>query len=216
MRIALRIVALAAAALASTGLAEIIDRILAVVGRDIVTLSDVEREAQLEAFFRGAPPAPEHAGGAEGPAIMERLIRQRLVRQEMEQTTFPPAEDGQVREWLARMGPAGADPSQYGLLAEDLYDYARRQIDIERFIDLRFRPGIQASPEEVEAYYERVLLPELQRRGIAERPTLEEAGPQIEQVLMEERLNVLVDQWLAEARAEAGVRLLQPEQSMRP
>ena len=90
-----------------------------------------------------------------------------------------------------------------------LEDYARRQLGVLRFIDLRFKPGVQIPPAEVEEYYQKTLLPELKRRGVAEIPPLEEARPQIEPVLVEERVNVLLDQWLEEARLRLGVRRME-------
>ena len=188
---------------------EIIDRIVVVVGRQIVTQSDIEQEARLEAFFRNAPPPQLRRGSPEWVTLRERLIRQRLVEQDMRQSTFPPAEPTQILEWLARMRPAGADLGRYGLAEDDLEDYARRQIDIERFIDQRFKPGLQIPDADIAAYYEKTLLPELERRGIAERPTLEQARGQIEAVLLEEKVNRALDQWLVEARTRAGVRLLE-------
>jgi hypothetical protein len=188
---------------------EIIDRIVVVVGRQIVTQSDLALEARLEAFFRNTPPPELRPGSPEAVTLRERLIRQRLVEQDMRQSTFPPAEPTLILEWLARMRPAGADPSRYGLAEDDLEDYARRQIDVERFIDQRFKPGLQIPDADIAAYYESTLLPELQRRGLAERPTLEQARGQIEAVLLEERVNQSLDQWLVEARSRAGVRELE-------
>jgi hypothetical protein len=188
---------------------EIIDRIVVAVGREIVTQSDIEMEARLEAFFRNAPPPEVRPLSPEWVTLRERLIRQRLVEQDMRQSTFPPAEPTLILEWLTRMRPAGADPSRYGLAEDDLEDYARRQIDIERFIDQRFKPGLQIPDADIAAYYKSTLLPELERRGIAERPALEQARGQIEAVLLEEKVNQALDQWLVEARTRAGVRVLE-------
>jgi len=188
---------------------EIIDRLVAVVGRQVITQSDVEQEARLEAFFRRQPAPALRVDSPETQALRDRLIRQHLVEQEMEQSTFPPPEAGRLREWLEKMRPAGADPAPWNLAETDLEDYARRQIDVERFIDQRFKPGLQIPEGEIGDYYEKVLLPELERRGIREKPPLAEARGQIEAMLIEERVNQLLDHWLEEARLRTGVRLLE-------
>lgn len=186
---------------------EIIDRVAAVVGRQAITRSEVEREARLEAFFSGRPPD----GGAANRQILERLIRQQLVRQETQQTTLPSADDAQVKKWLEEMRPPAAEPGAYGLQEKDLFDYARRQIDTLRFVELRFKPGLQIAPRQIETYYEETLLPELKRKGVSPSPALDEVRSRIEQVLVEQRVNELLDEWLTELRTRVLVRVMEEE-----
>ena len=47
--------------------------------------------------------------------------------------------------------------------------YLRYRMEILRFIELRFRPGIRISPQEIEAYYHDTLLPQY-RQGEAVPP----------------------------------------------
>ena len=192
--------------------AEIIDRIAAVVGRQAIAQSEVDREARLERYFKKLPPARSSGWqSSDDTEILERLIQQRLIQQEMEQTTFPPASQAEVRKWLSEMQPDNPDPSSYGLSKDDLLEYAQRQVDIERFIELRFRPGLQVTPEQIETYYRKTLIPELEHRGAADRPALEKARGRIEQILVEEHATRLLEQWLSEARALAGVRIVEVE-----
>ncbi len=203
MRKALPVLAMVLAALQPLG-GEIIDGIAAVVARQAITRSEVEREARLEAFFQGQPP-PDAAFGEE---LLQRLIRQRLIAPEMEQTAFG-ASEAEVKRELDRMRPAGADPARHGLVETDLLDFVRRQFDTLRFLDQRFRPGLQVPAEEVDSYYQKVFLPELERRGAASRPPLEEVRNRLEEILRQERINVLVEAWLVEIRSRAGVRVVQ-------
>lgn len=185
--------------LSGAGSAEIIDRVAAVVGRQIITQSEVERETRLETFFGSASPDPKQ--------ILNRLIRQRLVFQEMEQTAPPELSDEEVDEWLATARPAGSDPARQNLKEEDLADYGRRQLQLEKFLDLRFKTGLQVSAQEIESYYKNRLRPEMERRGVQPIPPLEGVRDRVEQAVLEERVNQLVEEWMSELRQRTGVRI---------
>jgi len=199
-------------ALAVSGAGEIIDRVAAVVGRRVITLSDARREARLEAYCNGLPPASVAGANNGHRPVLERLIQQALIRQEMDQTSFPSVDDAQAGEWVLKLKPGG-DPAAYGLSRRDLLDYARRQLDVLRFVDLRFKTGLQIQSQQVESYYEKTLVPELKRRGISPPPPLDQTRAQIERILVEERANELLDAWLGEQRARIPVRIQEAEKS---
>ncbi len=130
------------------GRAEIIDGVAAVLGKQVVTESEVDKEARLEAYFNGHPPAS--ATAASRRETLERLIDQRLIQRTMDQIKFPSADDAQARKRLEAMGPVAAKPSDYGLRDQDLLNYARRIEDIDRFLKLRFNlsgPDRKDDPE---------------------------------------------------------------------
>jgi hypothetical protein len=180
---------------------EIIDQVAAIVGRQVITESEVERETRLEAFFGGKTP--------QRAEVLDRLIRQRLVFQEMEEIALPETGDEEIQEWLAEMRPPGADPSKAGLRPADLQDYARRQLEIDKFIDLRFRAGVQADDKDVEAYSKERLRPELERQGVRDIPPLEKVRTRVERAVLEERVNKMLDDWIAEMRQRVRVRIPQ-------
>ncbi|MBI3698390.1 MAG: hypothetical protein HY238_26570 [Acidobacteria bacterium] len=139
------------ALLAALGHTEIIDRVAARVGTRVITRSEVEREARLEVYLN-CQPLPDKA--ADHKETLERLIRQQLVVQEMQQTKFPPAGEEQIKKRLQGLLPAGeppAKPADYGLKAEDLADYGRRLAAIDAFLALRFK-----NDEEIEAWLKEV------------------------------------------------------------
>ena len=139
------------ALLAALGRGEIIDRVAARVGTRVITSSEVEKEARLEAYFNRQPPPDKAAGHSE---TLQRLIKQQLVRQEMEQTKFPSAGEEQAKKRLQGLLPAAEPapkPADYGLRAEDLADYGRRLADIDAFLTLRFK-----SDQEIEVWLKEV------------------------------------------------------------
>jgi hypothetical protein len=133
--------------------ADIIDRVVAVVGNQAVTWSEVEREARLEAYCNGQPPPAAPSGRSpEYRALLERVIEQRLIQREMDQTKFPPADDAQAKKRLQQLRPAGADAAKYGLREQDLLEYARRIENVDRFLALRFQGTRQAADSELDAW----------------------------------------------------------------
>ena len=174
---------------------EIIDRVVAVVGRKVITWSEVQREARLEAYWNGQPPpAPLRARDPQFRDVLERLIQQLLIMHEMEQSNFPPADEAQAKKRLEALGPVSASPAAYGLKQQDLTDYGKRLATTARFLELRFNsPDLRSKP------------------GVARGPqqALDEVRGKIEQTLKEERD---IDERLKDLRSRLGVRVLEPEQ----
>jgi len=196
--------AFVALALASAVRGEIIDRVAAIVGRDVITQSDAEREARLEAYFgRGRAAAKE---------VLERLIEQRLVFQEMELTSAPEVTDGEVKQWFAEMKGGGSHAAGNGLVEADLAEYARRQIQVEKLIDLRFRTGQQVSEEELKKYYQERVRPAMQREGVKEIPPLEAVRDKVEKAALEGKVTQAVDEWLRELRRRTRVKIVEAEE----
>jgi hypothetical protein len=200
---------------ASHSRAEIIDRVAAVVGRAVITESDVQKEAALEAYFDSTPPpallgpqTPQHR------QVLERLIRQHLIRHEMEQSRFPSATDEEAQKELQILMPVRADPEPYGLKDQDLLDYARRLVDTSRFLELRLTPTTlqtHSAPgvtrKQIEDYYKNVFVPEQNRKGAA-APPIDDVRRQIETDLQEDKE---LDDWLQTLRSAVGVRIVEPE-----
>jgi peptidyl-prolyl cis-trans isomerase SurA len=88
--------------------------------------------------------------------------------------------------------------SQHGLTEEQLRLQLQWQLDVLRFIDQRFRPGVLVTDEEVRAYYE----PHQAdlKRQLPQAKTYEAMEPKIRESLEGERLNQNFDQWLVNAR----------------
>src|SRR5262245_28201832 len=71
--------------------AEIIDRVAVVVGNRVITESEILREIRLTAFLNGEP--LDFSAGVRRKTA-ERLVEQRLIRNEMESNLYPiPAAD---------------------------------------------------------------------------------------------------------------------------
>jgi len=83
------------------------------------------------------------------------------------------------------------------------------QLTLLRFIDYRFRPGIQIPPPDVQAYY-RQQVSEWRQKGTNPIPTIEEARDQIEEILTQQRIDQALDQWIQDTRKQVNINYLDP------
>jgi hypothetical protein len=94
----------------------------------------------------------------------------------------------------------------YGLTEEDVEERTAVQVNVLRYLDLRFRPEIHIERRAVENYYRQRLLPEMRAAGWSDVP-FEQVAPKIERLLTEQRLNELQDQWVRSLRLQGDIRI---------
>ncbi len=180
---------------------EIIDRIAVSVGNAVITQSEIEQEIRITAFLNNEP--ADFSAEARRKAA-ERLVEQKLVRREITLSRYPvpPASDAEpgLKRLMARYPNAGAFQNaleKYGIGERELMDHLLWQLTLLRFVDVRFRPGVQVSDQEVREYFEKKLAPAA--------ASLDDVREKIQEVLVSERVDRDLDQWLKLARQRVGV-----------
>jgi peptidyl-prolyl cis-trans isomerase SurA len=188
--------------------AEIIDRIAISVGNQVITESQIDEEIRLTAFLNRAkldlsPEAKKEAAN--------RLIEQALVRREMDLSHYPLPESAAANSALDSLksmyaGPAAysAALKSYGITEADVIRRLLWQITLLRFIDYRFRPGIQIPAGDVQTYY-RQQVSNWEQKGVRPIPSLEDSRDQIEEILTQKHIDEALDQWMAETRKQVTV-----------
>jgi len=197
---------------------QVLDRVVAVVNYQPILWSDVARE------IRFAVLDPNEGDGTLTPQrALQELISRTLIQQQFRQedvsTDQPSDEEVQsrvkeVRNELpacVRMNCATdagwqAFQKSTGLTAKQIEDYLRLRMQMIRFIEIRFRQGIRISPEETERYYRDKLLPQYATPSKA--PPLSAVASRIEEILLEQQVNVLFDNWLDNLRKQGDVEVL--------
>ena len=81
------------------------------------------------------------------------------------------------------------------------------------FIDLRFRAGVQITPQQTDEYYKNEFAADMRKRG-APVPALATVRPQIERILLERGVSEAMDQWLRAVRGQADIWRAEPFASM--
>ncbi len=199
----------------------VLDRVVGVVNNHAILLSDIDEEIRLSIL----DPAGQNSGVLTPQRALEQLISRNLIQQQMRQEDIQAAEpaqsevDARLKEIRAELpacvhancaSDAGwkAFLAAHGLTLELVEASLRYRLQILSFIELRFRQGISVSEPEIAAYYHDTLLP-LYAKG-EERPPLEKVAPRIQEILLQQKVNVLFDDWLRNLRTQGEVEVLDP------
>lgn len=195
---------------------ELLDRIVATVNDHVILQSDWDDEVRFEALMSGR--TPDDVTLEQRKAALDRLIDQDLLRDQMRMTDLKAAgveaiknqidglRNDQVREhpgqsWAMTL-------SQYHLTEKVIENHVAGEIEQLQLVDLRFRPSIQISSPEIEKYYREQILPKL---PASDPPSLDDAAPKIKEILIQEKINQLLNSWLETLRSQAQVRILSPK-----
>jgi hypothetical protein len=180
----------------------VVDRIAVTVGNQVITETEILREITLTAFLNGEKPSftPENKRKA-----AEREVEQKLIRREMELGHYPEGADEDAAELLDTTAKnVGSEEelerqlAELGLTVRDLEQHLLWQLTLVRFIDLRFRPAIQVTAQDVQQYYTREFLP---KQEPGQQVSLSEVREQILQSLTAQRADQQLDEWLKHAKA---------------
>jgi hypothetical protein len=196
--------------IAQFGVAEILDRIAVTLDNRVIAESDLIGEIRLSAFLNAARP---DFSGASKRAAAERLVERALMRRETEFNRYPaPGADEAVaafEKWRQNRFAAGEAYHQAlidaKIVEQDLRRYLLEQLIALRFIDYRFRPGVQVLPAEVRDYYEKRFLVQSRAAGVAHDPPFEEVAERVEKILAEEKVDRMLDAWMKDARSRTRI-----------
>ena len=184
-----------------------IDRLLAAVNGRIITESDLQMARTLNALLIFGRD-PSKLSRAEE---LDRLIDIELIRQELESFPLEPRDESgtearlaELRQGYAEIGGLPMLLLRLGLEESELREYIRLQAVTLRFINLRFRPFVSVTPEEVRSYYEAEVVPRLRQEGTS-IPPLPEISSRIEEVLTEEKVNESMERWILNIRRHTRI-----------
>ncbi len=199
--------------------AAVLDRVVAVVGDQAILASDVDAEMRFAAF----QPEPEPAADNTPARALERVLERTLIE---EQRALQPGLAGvsqkeveQAIENLRATIPACAKydcrtdagwkafVEAHGFTEPEVADRVRERLEILKFINLRFGVAARVSNAEVRKYYDEVLRPKLEA-GHAAVPEYDAVAPQIREILRQQQVSGMLDQWLQSLRGEEHVRIL--------
>jgi hypothetical protein len=208
-----------AAQAAGTGAQVMLDRVAAIVNGDLILESDVDAEQRFAAFQPFTEPQP-----VSRDQVMERLIDRTLIQQQMALQPEPPISDADADAELATLRKAIPGCTAYhcqtesgwekfvadqGFSVEELRERWRVRMEVLRFIEQRFRMGIRIEQAQIDDYYKNTMLPVYQKDGVTP-PTEATIADRIQEILLQEQVNKLMDDWLTSLRAQGSVRILKP------
>ena len=175
--------------------AEIIDRILAVAGGHIITLSDLLQERKVQSIL--GDEQIEDDG-----VLLKQIIEQHLIENQIAEYPGTEATDAEVDVELAKT------PDRGGVSRDALREAVRRRIRISKYFQLRFRQFIRPTDDDVQKYYENVFVPEARDRGMNPVPALEQVVDAVRSNITEEQLNREMNVWLETIRRRTDIEIL--------
>lgn len=217
-----RAIAQSAAAPAGSGHFVELDHVVAVINGDVLLESDVEEEMH----FAVLEPFRPNAGQDTRQDALHRLVSRSLIVQQMrQQQQFKvKISDADVEKSLKDLRSHLPDCAKYkcqtdegwkaflaanDLTEQEVVDHWQQRLAILRFIDLRFRTGIRISHESIAEYYQKSVVPAFEKQH-ENAPALKEFSSRIQEILLEQQVNGLLQDWLKSLRAEGSVQIVDP------
>ncbi len=201
---------------------DVVDRIVATVNGDLVLESDIEEEERFTSLY----PYGDTAGKSLREQALTRVINRTLIMQQMASFPQPPVTDAQVdkeeadlRKDLPECAQANCTSdagwkaflTKNGFTEDELRERLRQRAEVLRFIEQRFRSATRISDKEIEDFYTNTMLPEYAKQK-APPPPLDTVHDRIQELLLQQRVNAMLDDWLKSLRDTGRVRMLQQGQ----
>lgn len=136
--------------------AEIVERVVARVNEEIITLTELEKTyRELKSAFLGEARFPSRR------ELLERMIENRLLLQEAERQEIKVSE-GEVQENIERVKSTFLSEKAFkmalereGIKIEDLKKRYEEELMIKKLIDREVKPEVEVTKKEIRNYYEK-------------------------------------------------------------
>ena len=204
---------LAIALIGIAGRAEIVDRTVVTVGRQVITELELEEEIRVTAFFNQTPDTEDIAKRREAAG---RLVQQLFVAREMRLSHYPPPGEtdvekalDQVREVYANQNEFQGALARYGLNEDILRKHLAQQIATLHFVEYRFRPELGISEADLQSHYKDRIATWAADHPGAPAPSFDASRDSIRSALISERTDEALDNWLKETRKQIRITYLE-------
>jgi hypothetical protein len=188
--------------------AEILDRVAVTVGKHVISEGDIIFDLRIAAFL---DQKPVDLSGDQKRKTADRLVDQYLLLQEASSSHQVLPTDVDARQLLDQVKAQYATETEYraalarsGITEEQLSEHLLNGIRALRFTDLRFRPEVQLSDDDLHEYYDSMAA-QWRRANSTQVPTFEASRDQIEKLLTDQRVTQALDRWLGTTRSETQI-----------
>lgn len=188
---------------------ELKDRVMAVVDEDPILASELERVIALGL----AQPLPGEADAQFRRRILNSLIEERLRFHEIDRFGFEQVPVDLIEKNVAEIRKRFPNEEAFrqtlrelGLSQQALRQLVARQLMVLTHVEEQLGPRVFVSLDDITAYYNNVLTPEMRKQG-QPVPPMEDVRDQIRAVLKEQRLNEELVKWTEELRRQADIQV---------
>jgi parvulin-like peptidyl-prolyl isomerase len=193
------------AALPAVAAQVVVDRIVARIENDVITLSDLHELAAFQQLS-GRTPAAD-------PELLRQLIGQWIVRNDAAAARFPRPDAHEVdsefqtlRNHIGSPEVFQAQLGELGLTEKAVRRLVEEQVYLDLYLDRKFRALVRVPPEDIERYYRETLVPELQNSH-QQVPELDDVRDGITEVLLLREINRRAEQWVEQTRARLNIEI---------
>ncbi|MEA2325674.1 MAG: hypothetical protein QOE68_633 [Thermoanaerobaculia bacterium] len=193
--------------LATPAYAVTVDRIAAVIDRQVLTVSEVNQMAEVRFF-------PRVAGRSEDDSrhdILEALIAQALRYRDVERFGAQDIPKDSIESRLVEIQHRFASAAELDaalaraeLTPDELRALIRRQLQVEAYIQERFAPMVFVANEDIADYYNGPWRQQRVDRGLAV-PPLNDVREEIRTLIRSRQLDQQIETWTTQLRARANV-----------
>jgi hypothetical protein len=183
--------------------AVVVDAIVVRIEDDILTGGEVRELENFQKLVNG------HAMSRD--AVIRELIDQWIIRNEANAAHFRRPSQAAVDTAFQKLAQQFPNPeifhtrlAQAGITETAVRGLLEQQIYLSSFLDFKFRPAAQVTPDQMEAYYREELTPQLKSGGQAVVP-LNDVEEQIRELLTQKAISQRTEHWLEEARARLHI-----------
>lgn len=184
-----------------------IDRIAAVVDRQVITLSEIDQMVMIRFFPRRISASDDD----DRHDVLEALIAQALRLHDVQRFGAQDIPKDSIEARLQENQKRFASEADFmtalqraELSLEDARALVKRQLQVESYIQERFAPLIFVSNEEIQSYYTTTWSQQRRERGLP-IPPLSEVREEIRTLLKSTRLQSEIEEWTAQLRARVNV-----------
>ena len=185
---------------------EVIDRVAIAVGTQVITVSEIIRQLKITALLNGEQPDLSPASRREAG---DRLVDQQLIRREMEVSGYMPDDGDDGAQLYAAFRKRFEDEAawrkelaKYQLTDADVREAFQWQATFLAFVEVRFRPAVTVPEDEMRDWYNEQ---KREKNPAIANLSFEQARPQIEQIMTQQRIDNALDRWLGQVRTSTRV-----------
>mgnify|MGYP001566731246 CR=1 FL=1 len=184
----------------ATSPAIVADRIMAVVDREVIALSDVQK--YREVFLKKRD--------ADDSAALEEIIDQTLLLAEARKLEILPPPDDEIARVYKKLRLRFGRPETFELLKtrlaltdDEIKERIKQQLLIDQLIEQRIHFFVFVTPAEIGAYYQ-------DHPGEFKNQTQEAARKAIQEIRTAEKAQLKLKDYLDRLRAKADIRINRP------
>lgn len=192
--------------MAVPALAVTVDRIAAVIDRQVLTVSEINQMIEIRFFARTSADEDDYRRD-----VLDALIAQALRYRDVERFGAQdiPADSIEarlieIRERFASEEEFAAALARAELTLDEVRALIKRQLQVEAYIQERFAPRVFVANDEIAEYYAGPWSQQRRERGLAV-PPFDVVREQVRTAVRASRLESEIGRWTAQLRARANV-----------